>query len=101
MSYTGNRQADKRHHMENGMPSYRVWYRDIPEPLEFVTASRSSEIDLLDHILAHEHIVPSVSPPGQRGDPASPAPTVQELIARNNLAPVRYTEDESEIQRIE
>jgi len=82
------------------MPSYRVWYRDIPEPLEFVTASRCSDSELLDHIFAHEHIVPSVIP-GQRGDPASPAPTVQELIAQHNLAPVRYTEDESEIQRIE
>ncbi|MGJ7917949.1 hypothetical protein ACI48D_21015 [Massilia sp. LXY-6] len=76
------------------MPTYRVWYRDIAEPLEFVTASRCSDREILEHIFAHEHIV-------RQAEPASAAPTVQELIAGNHLAPVRYTEDESEINLIE
>jgi hypothetical protein len=87
--------------MEAGMPSYRVWYRDIPEPLEFDTIGRCSDMDILDRIFTHEHIVPSVIPPAQRGDAASATPTVQELIARNKLAPVRYTEDESEMNTIQ
>jgi hypothetical protein len=86
--------------MEIGMPTYRVWYRDIPEPLEFASAGRCSDSEILDHIFAHENIAPSTIPPGQAGNPASAAPTVQELIAQHHLAPVRYAEDESEIQTI-
>jgi hypothetical protein len=82
------------------MPNYRVWYRDIPEPLEFASAGRCSESEILDHIFAHENIAPSAIPPAQDAGPGSAAPTVQELIARHHLAPVRYTEDESEIQTI-
>lgn len=83
------------------MPNYRVWYRDIPEPLEFASAGRCSDIEILDQIFAHENIAPSAIPSAQGGNPASAAPTVQELIAQHHLAPVRYTEDESEIQTIE
>jgi hypothetical protein len=71
------------------MPSYSVWYRNNPEPLEFVTAYRCTEAQIVDHILAHEQIA---QPEG--------APSVQELIASNHLAPVRYTEDESETNTI-
>jgi hypothetical protein len=76
------------HHEEAGMPLYRVWYRNNEDPLEFATPGRSSEAEILDQILEHERI--------ERGAPA----TVQELIARHNLAPVRYTEDESEMNPI-
>ncbi|ALK97842.1 hypothetical protein AB595_16290 [Massilia sp. WF1] len=83
------------------MPSYRVWYRDIAEPLVFDAASRCSEMEILEHIFAHEHINSSTDLAAQARDPAQPAPTVQYLIASNHLAPVRYTEDESEINIIE
>ena len=75
------------------MPLYRVWYRDNPEPLEFTTSWRCSEAEILDHVFTHEHIVQPT-----RQD--APAPTVQELIASHRLAPVRYTEDESEMNVI-
>jgi hypothetical protein len=71
------------------MPNFRVWYRDNEEPLEFATAYRPSDIQILEQILAHEKI------------PAADAgTTATELIAANQLAPVRYTEDESEINVI-
>jgi hypothetical protein len=73
------------------MPIYRVWYRDNTEPLQFAAPNRCSESEILDHIFAHEQIVP---------DPASAAPSVKELIDKNNLGQVRYTEDESEINVI-
>jgi hypothetical protein len=78
---------------ENGMPLYQVWYRDIEEPLAFTTASRCSEEEIVQHILAHEGIV---EPAGATSE-ATPA---SELIVRNKLAPVRYTEDESEMNMI-
>lgn len=83
------------------MPTYRVWYRDNAEPVEFVTASRYSDEQILDHILAHENITVSTSSQAQHGDRASAASPLKELITRHNLAPVRYTEDESEMNMIE
>ena len=75
------------------MPSYTVWYRDNAEPLEFVTAYRPTEMQILEHILAHEDIsAPDAS--------AAPALSAAEVIASHRLAPVRYTEDESEINTI-
>ena len=74
------------------MPSYSVWYRNNPEPLEFATAYRCTETQIVDHILAHEQIAP---PEG-----ALATSNVQEIIASHNLAPVRYTEDESETNTI-
>lgn len=71
------------------MPTYNVWYRDNPEPIEFVTAGRCSDAQILAQVLAHEHIAP-----------AADAAAVQDLIAANALGPVRYTEDESEMQHI-
>ena len=71
------------------MPSYTVWYSNKTEPLEFATAFRPSELQILEHILQHENIAP-----------VAPGPTVAEIIAANQLAPVRYTEDESEVNTI-
>ncbi|MDQ2819028.1 MAG: hypothetical protein M3Y65_01265 [Pseudomonadota bacterium] len=74
------------------MPNFRVWYRDNPEPLEFATAYRASERQIVEQILAHEKI--ALDEEGTAGT------TVAALIAANSLAPVRYTEDESEINVI-
>lgn len=82
------------------MPFYKVWYRNKAEPLEFSTAGRCREEDIVERILEEEHIAAHLIPDVNRGGPASTAPDLQEIIARNNLAPVRYTEDESEVQAI-
>lgn len=74
------------------MPLYRVWYRDIEEPLEFSTASRTSETEIVERVLANEN----VATPAEAGA----TPSVKDLIAQHKLAPVRYTEDESEINNI-
>ena len=74
------------------MPFYRVWYRDNAEPLEFSTAWRCSEAEIVDRIVVQEHL--------RQGEPAAPTSAVQELIARHHLSPVRYTEDESEMNTI-
>ena len=70
------------------MPLYRVWYRNNEEPLEFTTPGRISEAEILDQVLAHEGI-----------EPAGPT-TVPALIATHGLAPVRYIEDESEMNTL-
>lgn len=70
------------------MPTYRVWYRNNEEPLEFATPGRISEAEIVDRVLEHERI--------ERGAPS----TVKELVASHGLAPVRYTEDESEMNAI-
>jgi hypothetical protein len=75
-----------------GMPLYRVWYRDIEEPIEFSTATRTSEAEIVAHVLAHDNVAAAAGP--------GAAPSVKELIARHKLAPLRYTEDESEINNI-
>jgi len=74
------------------MPLYRVWYRDIEEPLEFSAASRLSETEIVARVLTHEKI----DAPAPDGHPAA----LKESIAAHQLAPVRYTEDESEINNI-
>ncbi|WP_332875726.1 hypothetical protein [Massilia sp. S19_KUP03_FR1] len=75
------------------MPSYSVWYRNNPEPLEFATAYRCTDVQIVDHILEHESI--------SRVTNAATHASVTELITSNELAPVRYTEDESEMNTIE
>ena len=70
------------------MPIYRVWYRNNEEPLEFATPGRISETEIVERVLEHERL----------GRGASS--TVPELVASHNLAPVRYTEDESEMNAI-
>ena len=82
---------------EIGMPFYKVWYQNKPEPLEFSTAGRIREEEIVDRLLAHEQRIAYVSPEAQRDGAATVVrPTVQELISSNDLTPVRYTEDESE-----
>lgn len=71
------------------MPNYSVWYRDNEEPFEFVTAYRCQDVQILEHVLAHENI----TPPPATDTPAS----VRDIIAQNKLGQVRYTEDESEM----
>jgi hypothetical protein len=70
------------------MPTYRVWYRNNEEPLEFTTPGRISETEIVEHVLEHERI--------ERAG----ASNLQELVASHGLAPVRYTEDESEMNAI-
>jgi len=65
------------------MPFYKVWYRNSPEPLEHSSASILHEDKILDLVLQKENI-------------ASTGTSLKDIIASNNLGPVRYTEDESE-----
>lgn len=70
------------------MPNYSVWYRDNETPFEFVTAYRCQDVQILEHVLAHEKIdLPATATPA----------SVQDIIAQNKLGQVRYTEDESEM----
>jgi len=78
------------------MPFYKVWYSNKTEPLEFSTAGRCREEEIVDRILAEEHIVAHEIADANRGDAGGPGPSLKEIIARNNLAPVRYAEDEGE-----
>lgn len=78
------------------MPFYKVWYRNNPDPLEYSSASILHEGKVLDLVLQKENIIAHPIPDAPRGAPASTGPSLKEIIARNNLAPVRYTEDESE-----
>ncbi|MET0320653.1 MAG: hypothetical protein ABW069_08035 [Duganella sp.] len=71
------------------MPFYKVWYRNSAEALEFSSAARVREEEIIERILARENIAAPVGTDGA-------APSVGELIKKNNLAPVRYAEDEGE-----
>jgi hypothetical protein len=79
---------------EEAMPLYRVWYQNKSEPLEFTSAGILREDAIVERVLAQENI--RADSDAAAGKP----PSLQELIANNNLAPVRYTEDESEPQTI-
>jgi hypothetical protein len=81
---------------EIGMPFYKVWYQNKPEPLEFSTAGRIREEEIVERVLAHEQRIAYASPEVDHGDAATVRPTVLEIISSNDLTPVRYTEDESE-----
>lgn len=81
---------------EPAMPLYKVWYQNKAEPLEFSTAAICREDEIVRRVLAHEGLIPFVVPDANRGAPGAKEPTVRELIAQNHLAPIRYTEDESE-----
>lgn len=72
------------------MPMYSVWYRENEEPFAFVATTRCSEVEIVRRVLTHANI----AAPVQAGD------TAHALIAGNELAPVRYTEDESEMNVI-
>ena len=68
------------------MPFYRVWYKNQTQPLEFSSASRLREEQIFERLFEHEHLAL----------PAEPGPSLAELAASHQLAPVRYTEDEGE-----
>lgn len=74
------------------MPVYRVWYRNNEEPLEFAAPGRYSDTQIVRHVLQHEGIA--------QDDTAAALASAQALIAAHGLAPVRYTEDESEMNTI-
>lgn len=77
------------------MPFYKVWYRNNPEPLEYSSASILHEDKVLDLVLQKENIAARLISDATRGA-ASNGQSLTEIIARNSLGPVRYTEDESE-----
>lgn len=83
------------------MPFYKVWYSNKTEPLEFSTAGRCREEEIIDRVLAKEAMVPYQGADAIRGERGDTAPSLNEIIANNNLTPVRYTEDESEPFTIE
>jgi len=68
------------------MPFYRVWYQNKSEPLEFSSAARLPEAQIFERVFEHENIAL----------PAEAGPSLAELAASHQLAPVRYTEDEGE-----
>lgn len=76
------------------MPFYKVWYRNNPQPLEFSSAGRARDEEIVNRIFQHENIdIPAVSD-GQ-------ATTLGALVKAHGLAPVRYAEDEGEPFTIE
>ena len=81
------------------MPTYQIWYRDNEEPFIIDRASRLSDKQIVEEVMERERIaLPPVAPAGT--DHAVPTPDAAELIAKNGLAPLRYTEDESEMHTI-
>lgn len=81
------------------MPTYQVWYRDNDDPYIFDRASRLSDKEIVEEIMQHENMpLPPTAPAGL--DHAVPKPDAAELVAKNGLAPLRYTEDESEMHTI-
>lgn len=79
------------------MPLYQVWYQENDEPLRFTRAERLSDRDIVGRILEHESIAPMLITDKNRGGAGDQEPSLSEIIQRNNLAPVRYTMDESEM----
>lgn len=70
------------------MPMYRVWYRNNEAPLEFATAGRLNDTGILERVFEAERIDPSE------------VRSAKEMIATHGLGPVKYTEDESEMNTI-
>lgn len=75
------------------MPFYKVWYRNNPQPLEFASAARVRDEEIVQRIFQHENIYSPAA--------AGQSPTLGELIEASGLAPVRYAEDEGEPFTIE
>ena len=71
------------------MPFYKVWYRNNPQPLEFSSAARVRDEEIVQRIFQHETIDSLDATGGQ-------APTLGARIKAAGLAPVRYAEDEGE-----
>lgn len=76
------------------MPFYKVWYRNNSQPLEFSSAARVRDEEIVERIFQHENIAHPATANG-------PSPTLGALIEANGLAPVRYAEDEGEPFTIE
>lgn len=79
------------------MPYYRVWYRTNEQPLEFTNASFIRDDEIVQRILEQEHIAVPVAPAG--AEPFPPE-SLKELIESNQLGPVRYVVDASEVLTI-
>ncbi|WP_444843691.1 hypothetical protein [Duganella caerulea] len=81
--------------LEANMPLYQVRYRGDKE-LSFNSPSILREEQIVERVLAEEQIAPRLLLDKPRGGKQEPGPSLQEVIAANNLAPIVYTEDESE-----
>ena len=77
------------------MPLYQVRYRGDKE-LRFTSPSILREEQIVERILAEERIIKHVLEDRICGDEQGSAPSLREIIAANDLAPITYTEDESE-----
>ncbi len=83
------------------MPLYKVWYKNVDEPLQFSSIGRCSEEEIVLKVLAHEATAGQFVPDRARGDQADrQRPSLAELIKHGGLGSVRYTEDESEMNAI-
>lgn len=69
------------------MPFYKVWYRNNAQPLEFSSAFRVRDEEIVARIFQHEKLEAPAS---------GESHTLGALIEANGLAPVRYAEDEGE-----
>lgn len=85
------------------MPYYQVWYRNNPQPLEFSSAARVRDEEIVARILEHEGIgaADATEGTGATGVTDGQPPTLGALIQAHGLAPVRYAEDEGEPYTIE
>jgi uncharacterized Fe-S cluster-containing radical SAM superfamily protein len=82
------------------MPYYRVWYRTNEQPLEFTSASFIRDDEIVQRILEHEKIAaPDILPVASGAEPLPPE-TLKQLIDSNQLGPVRYVVDASEVLTI-
>ncbi|SHN12893.1 hypothetical protein SAMN05192549_104498 [Duganella sacchari] len=77
------------------MPLYQVRYRGDKE-LTINSSSILREEQIVENVLVEEGIIPRVLEDRVRGEAQGAGQSLKELIAANNLAPMAYTEDESE-----
>jgi hypothetical protein len=83
------------------MPLYKVWYKNVDEPLQFSSIGRCSEEEIVLMVLQHEGMAEQLVADRARGDQADrQRPSLAELIKNGGLGSVRYTEDESEMNAI-
>lgn len=83
------------------MPLYKVWYKNVDEPLQFSSIGRCSEEEIVLKVLAHEGTTEQLAAERASADHADRPPlSLAELIKHGGLGSVRYTEDESEMNAI-
>ena len=83
------------------MPLYKVWYKNVDEPLQFSSIGRCSEEEIVLKVLAHEGAAGQLAADRARGGQTDlQRPSLAELIEHGGLGSVRYTEDESEMNAI-